>query len=376
MGVGVSSVSRCVSTGCPEVQMSQNKMSTRRRGGFTLIELLVVIAIIGVLVSLLLPAVQQARSAARLTQCRNNLKQIGIALHSFHDTNGAFPPARLMLDGAIPTNSVGTVVGADEPSWLVRIMPFIERDAESNLWDIYTPFGAHPIEARQQTISTFLCPERHSADTAVAPDEIYQITFSCGCSSAPQNIPGGAVTDYAGNMGDPSPGAVGNPDDFYWGGKGTGIIIASRPVQMPSGTMPPGRSVEIFNPDVGLVPAEIWRDWQDRVSMRDVTDGTSNTFMVGETHVPFGSLKKTPYNGAAYYGRMFTHFTRIAGPGVPIAHNNKDSRADVFSFGSEHHGGSQFLFADGSVRMISSSVSTSVAGHLANRQDSQVLGSY
>ena len=105
-----------------------------RRSGFTLIELLVVIAIIAVLIAILLPAVQQARAAARRTQCQNNLKQIGLALHQFHDTYGAFPPARLVLDGVRTLSSNGTTSGVDEPSWLIHILPHLEQTALYQKW--------------------------------------------------------------------------------------------------------------------------------------------------------------------------------------------------------------------------------------------------
>ena len=138
--------------------MRSRQNNRTRRSGFTLIELLVVIAIIGVLVSLLLPAVQQAREAARRTQCRNNLKQVGLALHNFHDTHGAFPPARLLLDGPIPANDFATVLGSDEPSWLVRLLPFLEETTQYDQWDMYTPFGRHPPEVRRMTTATYMCP--------------------------------------------------------------------------------------------------------------------------------------------------------------------------------------------------------------------------
>lgn len=151
--------------------------TTVRRRGFTLIELLVVIAIIALLIALLLPAVQRAREAARTTQCKNNLKQIGLALHGFHDTNNAFPPARLMLPTPIPENETATLLGADEPSWLVHLMPYLERQNEYELFDVYTPFGAHSQEARKLAIPTFLCPSRHSMSNAVSQDTVVQITF-------------------------------------------------------------------------------------------------------------------------------------------------------------------------------------------------------
>ena len=133
-----------------------------RRSGFTLIELLVVIAIIGVLIAILLPAVQQARAAARRSQCQNNLKQIGLALHQFHDTQGAFPPARIVQDGIRTLSGNGTTTGVDEPSWLIRILPHLEQSALYSEWDLYKPFGSHSLTVRQTVVQTYLCPERHA----------------------------------------------------------------------------------------------------------------------------------------------------------------------------------------------------------------------
>ena len=326
-----------------------------RPSGFTLIELLVVIAIIAILIAILLPAVQQARAAARRTQCQNNLKQIGLSLHQFHDTFSAFPPARLVSDGVRTLSENGTTSGMDEPSWLIYILPHLEQAALFQKWNLHKPFGTHPREVRQSVVQTLLCPERHAGTSPIAPDASVVITLPCGCGGGVQHIPGGAVADYVGNHGDISPGAIGATTDFYWGGRGTGVIISSRP-KVEAGNVMPG--------------------WEDKVALRDVTDGASNTVMVGEPFIPDGEMTKSPYNGPAYFGRHFQNFTRIGGPGVPLAHHSRDQRGILYSFGSAHSGIVQFCMADGSVRGISTSVSSLVLGNLCHRSDGAVVGEF
>lgn len=327
----------------------------RRRTGFTLIELLVVIAIIGILIAFLLPGVQQARTSARRTQCKNNLKQIGLALHTFHDAERAFPPARLILDVTRSSNDNATLRGLDEPSWLVRLLPHLEQGGAAAEWDEYLPYGENPPAARNRPLAVYVCPERRSAQTAVVDDDVVTLFMPCGCPGGTQIVPGGAVADYAGNHGDLSAGAVGASTDFYWGGSGNGVLISSRPR--------------------GRVQA-IERDWLDKISISDITDGTSNTLLVGELFIPRGEDLRTPYNGPAYFGRHLSNFARLAGPGVPLAHNADDQRANLYSFGSAHPGLVQFAMADGSVRGISTTISTRLLGNLANRRDGRMIDDF
>lgn len=327
----------------------------RCRSGFTLIELLAVVAIISILVALLLPGVQQARSAARRLKCSNNLKQLALAAHNFHDVHGAFPPARLILNVPRTLADLGESVGLDEPSWPVRLMPFIEQNNLHDEWDEYLVYGLQSSAVRNRPVPVLVCPERHSADNAVAPDTQVTLTLPCGCPLGLQTVPGGPITDYAANLGDLSPGAVNAPTDFYWGGNGTGILISSRPIGDQFG---------------------IERDWMDKIRIADVTDGTSNTLMIGETFVPRGSDKLTPYNGPGFFGRYLTNFARVGGPGVPLAHNPLDQRAIEFSFGSDHDGLVQFAMGDGSVRAIGTSLSTRILANLANRRDGEAVGEF
>ena len=331
-------------------------MPERGRRGFTLIELLVVIAIIGILVSLIMPAVQQARAAARRTECLNNLKQLALAIHGFHDTEKAFPPARLIRNEQRQSTPIAIMSGLDEPTWLVRILPWMEQSNLYSKWDLYTPYHTQQSEVRSLAVQSFLCPERNAGTKALQESSTVRISLPCGCAGGVQTIPGGPVTDYVANHGDPSPGFSGTLDDFYWGGKGTGVLISSRPVEGVDGKIRTG--------------------WSDRVAMRDITDGTSNTIMVGEPHIPADQLQKAPWNGSAFYGRYLTNFARIGGPGIPLAHSPGDVRASAYSFGSAHQGVVLFALADGSARPISTSLSTVVLSRLTNRQDGMTIGEF
>lgn len=138
------------------------------KSGFTLVELLVVIAIIGILISMLLPAVQNVREAARRTECMNNLRQVGLATISFHDAHRAFPPAR-----TADSNQVFPLFAKNGPdSWFVRILPFVEQNNIYKEWDLTEKYANQPEVAVSTPVATFLCPSRHSISNANAPDAI------------------------------------------------------------------------------------------------------------------------------------------------------------------------------------------------------------
>ncbi|MEX0938640.1 MAG: DUF1559 domain-containing protein [Pirellulales bacterium] len=319
-----------------------------RRAAFTLIELLIVIVIIGILAGLLLPAISSSRAAARQLRCKNNIKQIALATIAFETTNGAFPPARLEppLDARPPYDCGGV-----QPSWLVRIMPFIDRDSDFASWDLNAPYGDHPAEVRNRVVSTYICPERRSHGDAIAPSNSSReyFTMPCGCGAVRQiTVHGGAVGDYAANHGDLSPGAVGGPDDFFLGGNGTGIIISSRAK---------------CNGDTPI-------NWVDVIRVADVLDGLSNTALVGELHVTPANLTKQPHNGPLFNGEDLAAFARVGGPGVPLARSPEDSPGAVLGFGSWHREVCMFAMGDGSVRAISNLIDTTTLGYLCNRADS------
>lgn len=332
-------------------------MIRRTQKAFTLVELLVVIAIIGILVGLLLPAVQAAREAARSVQCQNNLHQIGLATHMFHDALAAFPPARYQPR---PGDTADRACGGDETTWLVRIMPFIEQESAENRWDYSVAYGDHPAAVREFTLASYCCPSRRSVSDATGLGVVTGltttwITLPCGCrvpvsSSGSDNV-SGAVGDYGGNHGDLSPGSSGLPTDFYYGGYGNGVIISSRAK---------------CNSDIPM-------DWTDKIRMGDVKDGQSNTFLAGEMHVPIGKLGQSPEDAFIFNGDHVFNSTRVGGPTVPIVQDNRDEANGLVSWGSWHPGVCHFVLADGSVRGIAKTIDTETLGNYCNRADGNTV---
>ena len=144
----------------------------KARFGFTLVELLVVIAIIGVLVALLLPAVQMAREAARRSSCGNNAKQLGIGAHNFIDIRGFVPPNRLANDSADATTNWVT--------WAVIMLPYIEQQNYFNQWDETIAYEKHPVNVTRVGVPTYFCPSRRKPQQAFSND-----------------TPSGGLSDYA-----------------------------------------------------------------------------------------------------------------------------------------------------------------------------------
>jgi prepilin-type N-terminal cleavage/methylation domain-containing protein len=317
----------------------------RHRSAFTLVELLAVIAIIGVLVALLIPAVQAAREAARFTQCRNHLKQIGLATIQFQESYAAFPPARLKTRSYLEVACETT-----QPSWLVRILPFLEETAQAARWSVNGQYEDHPDDVREFIPSVYVCPTRRSVNEAkIASASITRmVTYPCGCGGNETiELVGGAVGDYGGNHGDYTGGSYGDENDYWRGGNGTGVIVSSRPLCREDG--PAG--------------------WIDKVRYKNLIDGASKTFLAGEMHIPFGRLAEVPENGPIYNGSDLPAFARIGGPGIPIANGPEDTTVPIIGFGSWHPGVCPFVFADGSVQVVEDQVDTVVLQSYCRRSD-------
>lgn len=252
------------------------------RRGFTLVELLVVIAIIGVLVALLLPAVQAARESARRTQCSNHLKQFGLAIHNYHDTYLAYPTGG--ADG--PTNCCN----ADDPNvayynWTYHLLPFMEQPAIYRLWP-------NQISQLNKTIlGLTYCPSRRSR-------KLYQGVSKC---------------DYAGSRGTANNGIF---------------------VQTTTG-------------------------W---IGMRMVTDGTSNTLMLGEKRVHRAFMDNSGGccgdNEGAWNSGWADDVVRAAGfaPALDVFDSTIASGIVDNQFGASHPGGMNAAYGDGSVKFVTYSV--------------------
>lgn len=335
------------------------KSTAAPRCGFTLLELLVVIGIIGILASLLLPAVQSAREAARSVDCINRVRQLALATHLHHDALGYFPPARYE---ARPDANPSDKCGLETPTWLARVMPYIEQSSLGEQWDFSKPWHQHAEAVRTVVPDIFLCPSRRAGTRPLGSRSLRTTVLGgagrlpCGCPIPPRPTDVsldvlGALCDYAGNHGDLTPGATGESTDFYFGGNGSGVIISVRP------TCQNGKAT---------APA-------DRIKMASVTDGTSNTFLFGEKFVPLNRLGEFPEDSPAYDGDHLPASCRLAGPGLRLANGPSDVLADSFSFGSWHPAGVHFALVDGSVRVFSPETDTKVLGSLANRGDARVV---
>jgi prepilin-type N-terminal cleavage/methylation domain-containing protein/prepilin-type processing-associated H-X9-DG protein len=326
----------------------------RRRLGFTLIELLVVIAIIAVLIALLLPAVQAAREAARRAQCVNNLKQMGLALHNYHDINNSFPNLR---PGDDPVKNDSNAMS----TW-VALLPQMEQAALFNAWNFILAFNdpsvdpayapvcipkAHSTVAMTQ-LAVFNCPSDNR--------QPYYSTVNSGRNDIPQ-LPQLAVSSYAVNAG------TGGPPDCC-----------------TDNTLP-YRVGDLKHTNNGFA------DYGRPRGVHEFTDGASNTVAVGETAYD---------NDGAWYGiqvgkckgfnsdfNVWTislrHGSNFRGPKNPL---NTPPGLLVAAggmcgmngaFGSRHPGGANFLVADGSVRFLKNSINLNNYRAICTRNGGEVV---
>ncbi|MHC4875321.1 MAG: DUF1559 family PulG-like putative transporter [Planctomycetota bacterium] len=323
-----------------------------RRRGFTLIELLVVIAIIAILVALLLPAVQAAREAARRSQCKNALKQIGLALHSYHETHSTMPPGYIARN-VNPTDPVTPTNIAPGFSWGTMILPNLDQAPLYESFD-FSLDADDPanLPLGQTSLTVFRCPSDPSSERFVYRDN----------TGSPAQVNGAdlelATANYVGIIGYSSLTMCGDP-------AGPGVMYRNSSVRF-----------------------------------RDITDGTSNTILAGERssehqYLPNMPNMKTPANSTWYAAiprvnprpagmammAMATEHTpslilgHVGQPGMMggNVHNNTNH---IVHFSSRHPGGAHFLLADGHVIFLSETVSYDTFRYLGTRNDDQDLGEF
>jgi prepilin-type N-terminal cleavage/methylation domain-containing protein len=302
---------------------------TCRRRGFTLVELLVVIAIIGILIALLLPAVQAAREAARRAQCSNNLKQLSLAFHNYHDTHRCLPPA------AICSNTL---------SWNALILPYIEqrplhanfnfRAGEYNAGAGGT--GPKKNEHALNLIQGFLCPsspELQSKTEQVNGQYVY-------------------TTHYYGILGP------------------YGTNPTKRQAYDAYDTGTAGWDTIGFQ---GAVPAH------RTIKFRDVSDGLSNTYLLGEVSWKGNGTLRSWVRGL--YPAATKEFVKggnvavISSKTIRYPINSKKGGMNEVAFGSQHSDGAQFALADGSVTFVSDSVSQDIYLSMASRDGEEPIAS-
>jgi prepilin-type N-terminal cleavage/methylation domain-containing protein/prepilin-type processing-associated H-X9-DG protein len=293
--------------------MIRHQKRSVRGAAFTLIELLVVIAIIGILIGLLLPAVQKIREAANRLSCQNNLKQIGLAFHNHHDTLRYFPTG-----GWFPYTAPNYVqgrpaVGADQHAgWGFQILPFMEGD---NVWK--GGQATNDVDRAILAIGTpnplFFCPSRRSTQTVTYKDN-YLPSLNGGLITH-------ALCDYAAS----------NKD-------GNGIIQQFKPTRIA-----------------------------------DITDGTSQTLLVGEKRINlmFLGLRQTDDNQGYTAGYNLDTVRKTSRP--PAQDYSAPTGDGLSMFGASHPGRFNALFADGSVRPISYSIDRTTFSLLGNKSDGQVI---
>jgi prepilin-type N-terminal cleavage/methylation domain-containing protein/prepilin-type processing-associated H-X9-DG protein len=357
--------------------VSSRRIGARR--GFTLIELLVVIAIIAVLIALLLPAVQSAREAARRAQCTNNLKQLGLAIHNYIDRVNLFPPA---VSAQPPGDTWAWDAGL---SWRAMILPELEQNTVYNSFNMMlkqdTAGVTYAWATAWYTIMTvFLCPSDGNNGGGIVPYGANG-TFSFNTNIPPN--PGG--------------GQTGVPCTNYYMSFGDNYAVlplgCTNPWETPPVTVPTAGltrrgwngfwgTTGVINSVGGVTEVGNMRGFSDyrsgqTASVQSVTDGMSNTILLGEG-LPDQDANSEMYGNTGVASGTTVPINYYTGaPYAGFGSCNFSTRASYSTrgFKSRHPGGANFVFADGHVQFLKASINPISYNALGSRQGGEVVGS-
>jgi len=332
---------------------------SRRKLGFTLVELLVVIAIIGILVALLLPAIQAAREAARRTECNNNLKQIGTAMHNHHDVYKIFPSGgRHWAEYPSFTNDFPDCGGAPEIAPMqgagpfYQILPFIEEVA------VHEGSGkvgiARARDPMQHAIDTYFCPSRRApeANTLNPPQRQYKRINRGQAGGGTRN----GKLDYA----------VCCNNGNWWALKSMRKFSNNNQIRAAGFHDWPGYESVIIQTDARHPDPN--RRHKRTVSFAKILDGTSNTLVVSEKRYSLGHIGGSPgYDNEGYTSGWDWDMVR-RGDWIPLP-DRKDTGNPYAHFGSSHPGGINAAFADASVQFIPFDIDLEVFARMCHRGD-------
>jgi prepilin-type N-terminal cleavage/methylation domain-containing protein/prepilin-type processing-associated H-X9-DG protein len=343
--------------------MSSRSFPRGPRAAFTLIELLVVIAIIAIFIGLLLPAIQKVREAANRSSCANNLKQLGLAVHNYHGARNALPPDRIANDWI---------------TWAVLLLPYLEQDNAFSLWDYTWRYAEQPAAAGSaadpcpRDFKFYFCPSRR------APGALsVAYTKNAGDGTPLPTVRPGGLSDYA------SVAGIANND-------------GALRIAIPSGTVGglPVSGNPAFN---SSGPGARVRTFVSQSRFATITDGTSNTLLIGEKYVRPRSFQGKNEDRSVFDSGNANNFRRFVGKNPaavpPVAYplignpNLDDPNPPTgapwplteptsglpldenASFGSRHPGVCQFVFCDGSVRALPVTLDTQILTYLGLPSD-------